>query len=44
MNIIFVDSKPCIAVSNGFQPVSDSLYHELIERGELKIVEVVEHD
>lgn len=44
MTIFLINSKPYISVSNGFQPLSEYLYQELIERGEIDHTEVIEHD
>jgi hypothetical protein len=44
MTIYLIDSKPHLAVMNGFKPIPDLLYHEMIERGEIKRTEVIERD
>lgn len=44
MTIYLIDYKPYFAVQNGFSPVPEYLYHELVERGEIKRMEVVEND
>ena len=44
MTIYLISSKPHIATLEGFKPISEYLYHEMIERGEIENMEVVDHD
>lgn len=44
MTIYFLHGKPHIAVSNGFQPISEYTYYMMLEHGEIKKTEVIEHD
>jgi hypothetical protein len=44
MTIYLIHSKPYIESENGFKPISDLLYHEMIEHGEIEHMEVIEYD
>lgn len=42
MTIYLVNSKPCISVQNGFEPIDYLTYQMMIESGEIENMEVVE--
>ncbi|MDF1510529.1 hypothetical protein PZE06_20555 [Robertmurraya sp. DFI.2.37] len=44
MTIYLIASKPHVATQEGFKLISEYLYREMIERGEIKNMEVVEYD
>jgi hypothetical protein len=44
MTIYLLNGKPHIAVSNGYQPISDYEYYMMLEQSEVDNVEEVYHD
>jgi hypothetical protein len=44
MSIFIINGKPHIAVSNGFQPISDYDYYMMLEQGSEPKLEVIDHD
>lgn len=36
MEIFIVHSKPYISVENGFKPINELTYYDMIERGEIE--------
>lgn len=44
MTIYFLHGKPHIATHNGFIPISDYTYMDMVNKGEIERTEVIEHD
>jgi hypothetical protein len=44
MSIYIINGKPHIAVSNGFQAISDYDYYMMLEQGSEPNLEVIDHD
>lgn len=44
MNIYIINGKPHIAVSNGFQQISDYDYYMMLEQDSETNLEVIDHD
>jgi hypothetical protein len=44
MTIYLVDNKPCFAAVNGFYPIDEQTYYQMIENGEIDRMEVIERD
>jgi hypothetical protein len=44
MTIYLLANKPHIAVINGFQPIDEITYYQMIENGEISQIEVVDYE
>lgn len=44
MTVYLINGKPHTAVSNGFKPIDEQTYFNMIERSEIIHLEVIEHD
>lgn len=44
MTIFIINGKAHMAVSNGFKPIPDLTYYEMLERSEIQRVEVLDYE